>query len=116
MDLRVRTVLLRIEPIERPLLSSLSAEDLAASVNLSASRLRCLFRTETGVPLASYVRRVRLERAERLLAGSFMTVKQIAAATGFADEGQLLRAFKKAYGVPPGRYRCQRRETSVARA
>lgn len=79
--------------------------DLAGSVNLSPSRLRHLFREQVSTSLGCYVRARRLHLAEGLLRATFLSVKEIAAVTGFADEAHFVRAFRGAYAVPPGRFR-----------
>jgi transcriptional regulator GlxA family with amidase domain len=45
----------------------------------------------------------RLARA-RALIGAGAPLAEIAAATGFADQAHFTRHFKKAYGLPPGRW------------
>ena len=52
------------------------------------------------MPLRAYLRRLRLEKA-RLLVERGLTLKEIAAETGFYDEFHLSKAFKQFFGVPP---------------
>lgn len=79
--------------------------DIAAGVNLSPSRLRHLFREQVATSLGCYVRARRLRLAEELLRSTFMSVKEIAAATGFADQSHFVRTFHGTYAVSPGRFR-----------
>lgn len=81
--------------------------DLAASVNLSPSRLRHLFKVNAGISLRRYLERIRMERAEVLLMTTFLSVKQIAAACGYRSSASLVRAFRQAVGQSPGKYRRQ---------
>lgn len=46
-----------------------------------------------------------MERAKHLLETSFLSVKEIGHLVGLNDESHFVRDFKKAYGVPPKRYR-----------
>jgi AraC-like DNA-binding protein len=46
---------------------------------------------------------VRVRRAKELLA-LCMTASNVASRTGFADQAQLTRHFKRLWGVTPGRY------------
>jgi AraC family transcriptional regulator len=78
---------------------------LAAYVNLSPSRLRHLFKEETGLTPAQYLKRLRLERAKELLEGSFLRLKEVMPLVGIKDESHFVRDFKKAHGLPPRRYR-----------
>ena len=105
MDRRVQAA---IELMKADLRRELSPEDLARSTNLSRSRFQHLFKAETGVSPASYLRLLRLERARLLLETSFLTIKQIMLLVGVTDKSHFERRFKKAYGVTPTEYRAVR--------
>jgi AraC family transcriptional regulator of arabinose operon len=100
MDHRVTTVVALIH--ERP---AITIAELATSVNLSTSRLRHLFRVEVGVSISTCLRRQRLLCAERLLTTTFLSIKQLSAASGFRDTCHFVREFHKAVGAPPTAYR-----------
>ena len=82
-----------------------SPAKLAALVNLSPSRLHQLFKEETGLPPARYLRRLRMRRARELLETTHLSVKQVMAAIGLTDESHFVRDFKKSCGLTPARYR-----------
>jgi AraC family transcriptional regulator of arabinose operon len=82
-------------------------EELAQSVNLSASRLRHLFKAETGLSPAQYLKAQKLEKARLLLETTFLTLKEIMHQAGFADRSHFMRDFRRAYGLPPLQYRRQ---------
>lgn len=102
MDRRIESVLAKV--VDNPGCAR-SIENLASPLNLSASRLRHLFRQEVDLPLGVFARKARMERARALLVGSFLSVKQVAFETGFADETHFCREFRKVYGTTPGLYR-----------
>jgi transcriptional regulator GlxA family with amidase domain len=102
VDERIAAV---IERMERELQQPLGVADLAAGVNLSASRLIHLFRAETGLPPARYLRELRLRRARADLEQTFLSVKQIMFAAGFTDPSHFSRTFKRHYGVSPAAVR-----------
>ncbi|HEY0230417.1 MAG TPA: AraC family transcriptional regulator, partial [Dokdonella sp.] len=78
----------------------LSERRLAESVALSGSRLRHLFKRETGVPLCRYRVWGRLRRAiQRLGAGA--TPTDAALHAGFTDVAHFNHAFKANFGVTP---------------
>ena len=79
--------------------------ELASSVNLSASRLSHLFKTETGISLGKYLKRARMESARRLLESSFLSVKEVMACVGINDVSHFARCFKHTYGLTPTEYR-----------
>ncbi|HXQ38124.1 MAG TPA: AraC family transcriptional regulator [Anaerolineales bacterium] len=109
MDSRVEQV---INLLSEDLSRDLNLTALAASVNLSPSRLRHLFKDETGLTPARYLKHLRLERARELLEGSFMRLKEVMPLVGINDESHFVRDFKKAHGLPPRQYRQQTREFS----
>lgn len=102
MDQRVQEVLALMNA---NLGRGLPLNKLARSVNLSSSRLRCLFKAETGISLAKYFKYLRMEKAKELLETSFLSVKQIAARTGFNDMSHFVRDFKQIYGLTPAAFR-----------
>ncbi|MBV9992832.1 MAG: helix-turn-helix transcriptional regulator [Alphaproteobacteria bacterium] len=102
MDPRVRIVTgLMRENLDRPW----PTEKLAGIVGLSATHLRRLFRSETGVNLSQYGRQLRMTEACRLLQTTFLSVKQVAAKAGAGDVSHFVRSFEKTYGMSPTQYR-----------
>jgi len=87
----------------------LSLTDTAAHVNLSASRFRHLFKTETGMSVLQFVNTLRLEKAKELIKTTPLLIKQIMAEVGIKDKSNFCRDFKKTYGLSPVKYRrdCQ---------
>lgn len=80
---------------------------MAASVNLSPSRFQHLFKLETGISPASYLKALRIEEARRLLETTFLTNQEIIARVGIRDESHFARDFKKAHALSPGQYRAR---------
>ena len=60
---------------------------------------------ETGETFAAYVRRVRIERARRLLDTSEFDISRIAYQTGFSSQSHFQTAFKEATGYTPREWR-----------
>ncbi|HEV2762110.1 MAG TPA: helix-turn-helix domain-containing protein [Pyrinomonadaceae bacterium] len=105
MDARLRQVTrLMSEDLSRPL----DLKALARSVNLSPSRLRSLFREETGQTPAQYLKRLRMRRAEQLITQTFLNLKEVMLRVGISDGSHFVRDFRKTYGLPPMRYRAAR--------
>ena len=84
---------------------AVSIGEVARQVVLSPNYLTTLFREETGTSLGSYIKRQRIERAKQLLAGGDRSVKEVAFALGFEDPFAFSRAFRRAEGVSPVKYR-----------
>ena len=104
MDHRVQKA---IALAEQYLQEGWSSAKLAELVNLSTSRLHQLFKEETGMPPAKYLRQLRMQRARHLLETTNLSVKQVMVAVGVSDESHFVRDFKKACGLTPARYREQ---------
>lgn len=104
LDARVKAVV----ELMRQSRGHLSISILARSVNLSASRLRQIFHKETGQSPIQYLRVVRLSKAEELLQGTFLSVKEITSQCGIGDVSHFVRDFKEKYGMTPSEFRAQK--------
>jgi AraC-like DNA-binding protein len=72
---------------------------------LSPGHFSELFSREVGMPPATYLRRLRLERAQTLLRTTALSATEIAQQSGFNDLAQLSRAFRTAFNTTPSAYR-----------
>jgi transcriptional regulator GlxA family with amidase domain len=97
-DPRVRYV---ISLLEQRQAQPPSLRELARAVNLSPAHLTRLFRRETGRSPARFGRELRLDHARHLLQTSFLTVKQVMAASGWNDPSHFCRDFKRRHGHNP---------------
>src|SRR6266550_5782054 len=102
MDARVQKVVSRMREEFR---QEPSLSEMAQVVNLSPSRLRYLFKKETGIAPGHYLRAFRLEQAKELLETTFLSVKEIIRCVGVNDQSHFIREFKKSYGLTPAQYR-----------
>jgi len=82
-----------------------SLERVAHYVGWSKWHCARVFKRHTGSGIAEFCRRVRVKRARRLLADCSLSVKEVAAASGFTYPSDLTRCFLRAYGVSPSDYR-----------
>lgn len=83
----------------------LKLDAVAATLNLSTSWLRHLFKAQLGLSPSQYVKLLRLERAKILLESSFLTVKEITARVGASDVSHFVRDYKAVYGETPSNSR-----------
>lgn len=88
----------------------LRVDALAHVAGLSRAHFVRRFAAEVGVPPSDLVFALRMDRVERLLTASEMTVSQIARATGFSDANYLAKAFRRHQGLSPIAFRGQRDE------
>jgi len=104
MDYRIKETLVHIE---RDISQPLAIPDLAASLNLSASRFRHLFKKEVQICPVKYINNRRLERARALLQTTHLRVKEIRLKVGVSNEAHFLHDFKRRFGHTPCAYRRQ---------
>jgi AraC family transcriptional regulator of arabinose operon len=81
------------------------APTAAAALNISLSRLRHLFKQQTGISFCRFVKNVNLDYAKTLLVSSRLSVKEITVKCGFNDVSHFVRDFKAAYGKTPMKFR-----------
>lgn len=85
-----------------------SVGSLAALAGMSRSAFNRQFSASYGCSPMGFVQNVRLRTAARMLAGSELPVKSIAAAVGYASRSHFSRAFTAQFGDDPSRYRSSR--------
>ena len=79
-------------------------EALAQVANLSPSHFARAFKDSQGVAPHRYILECRVKRTQELLATE-LSLSEIAAEVGFADQSHLTRWFREFVGVTPGSYR-----------
>ncbi|MBI3829873.1 MAG: DNA-binding transcriptional regulator [Planctomycetes bacterium] len=89
------------EHCERPL----AVKEILRAVPVSRRALELKFRGVLGRSPLQEIRRVRIERARRLIAESDLPLKEIARRTGFGGPIQFASVFRKATGAPPSALR-----------
>lgn len=91
--------------IEKNLDQKVSLDDVSVSAGYSKWYLQRLFRAETGLTLASYIRQRKLYRAAIMLKMTSLSVIEIVDMLGFSTQQTFTRTFKRQFGLAPGRYR-----------
>lgn len=83
--------------------------ELASEAGLSQFHLARYFKLAFGIAPIAYHRKLRLERAARLLSSESRSLIQVAEMTGYSDEVALSHAFRRHYGRPPQLWAMERR-------
>lgn len=83
---------------------SISIEHLSNMLGYHRTHLCKLFKQTTGLSPMQYLLKIRMQRAELLLASS-MTIDQVASSVGFSDALYFSRKFRKWSGQSPSEYR-----------
>jgi transcriptional regulator GlxA family with amidase domain len=90
--------------MQRNLHRKLALPELAAAIALSPSRFSHLFKVQTGLSPAQYLKSVRLQRAKDLLEATHLSIKEVAGCVGL-DSSRLGKGFRELYGETPSRHR-----------
>ena len=90
--------------LERPQ-EAHSLDTLAAEAGMSRSRFVHHFNSTYGHTPMEFVQSVRLQAAARMLRGSDLPVKAVAAAVGYASRSHFSHAFRAEFGIDPTGFR-----------
>lgn len=83
----------------------LSAQDLAAALNVSYRTLHRRFDTGAGMAPLAYLQALRVERAKELLESTRLSLEQIIESIGYSDVSAFRRLFLRSAGLSPAQYR-----------
>lgn len=110
MSEQAQQVLLIMQYLRDNLDQPVTREALAHRFHLSSGYLAELFKQYTGDSPIGYLLQLRLEKADRLLTASTLTVTEIARAVGYEDAAYFSRLYKKYAGVAPQQFRKEQRQ------
>ncbi len=107
-------------PASRPIMLAINAffrapdrdwtlADLAKAAGMSRSRFAAEFKVSTGQTPARIISRMRLTATARRLASEALSVETAAAEAGYSSAAAFVRAFQRAFGETPARWRRRRR-------
>lgn len=95
------TLISAIKVMESHIEDPLSCESVAMLVNVSYRHLQRLFKQHFGVTPAAYYLNLRIDRSDRLLAHTSLSIIDIAIATGFASTSYFSKCYRKRFGISP---------------
>lgn len=88
----------------------LSADAVAASLQISVPYFSKLFNENMKVTFSNYVTNLRLNEAEELLLHTPLRIKEISENIGFLNSTYFITVFKKKHGVSPNQFRQMKKE------
>lgn len=87
-----------------------TSEELEGVTGLDRYTLARHFRARLGTSPYRYLTMRRLDHARSCMAAG-ESLADAASASGFADQSHMTRQFRRAYGLPPGRWRAMHVES-----
>ncbi len=105
IDIYNRRIERAIEYITGHLDEELELASIAEVAHLSPFHFHRIFRAFRGEPLGTYITRLRVEAAARMLRYSELPVETIAYNVGFDVPSSLTKAFRRFYKITPSEYR-----------
>jgi AraC-like DNA-binding protein len=91
--------------IEKHYAEPISMAEMAQLAGLSTTHFNRRFRELLRVTPTQYLRSVRIQAAQNLLANTPNTLAAIAVAVGFTDQSHFTRRFREATGITPSQWR-----------
>ena len=88
--------------------SSITLNDLAKSVHISASHLSRIFKNNLGVTFVDVLTKIRIERAKGLLENKDLSIQFISNHVGFSSPDYFSSTFRKLEGISPSQYRLKK--------
>ena len=102
VDRRVRRA---VELMHAHLDAELPLEELASAAFLSPFHFARLFKKVTGTSPHAYLAALRIERAQKLLASTDLSVTEIGSRVGYQSPSHFAKAFRTATGLTPRAFR-----------
>jgi two-component system response regulator YesN len=96
-----------MEYIKDNLSKQLTLSMVASNVHLNPTYFSEYFKIKTGENFTSYLTRMRMEEAKRLLANPCLKINEIAACLGYSDPRYFSKTFKEVIGILPKEYKEQ---------
>ena len=89
---------------------TITVNDVVNFIGFSRGYLSSAFKKAKGISLQEYLLKVRMQKAKELLAGTDLQIQEIAEKTGYTDQLNFSRIFRKYVGVSPSEYRRKKYE------
>jgi AraC family transcriptional regulator len=91
--------------LRRRFREKLRLDDIGRALHVSTYHLCRLFKEETGEPIHRYLNRLRLRHAMEAIAAGPVELSDLAVGLGYSDHSHFTAAFRKEFGLSPGKVR-----------
>lgn len=102
VDNRIATV---VSFIQKNIAENLQIKELAASVFLSETQFKKVFKQQTGMAVMKYVTKHRMEKAQALLTHTDYPLQIIGEKIGYKDLSSFSRVFSQHFGLSPIKFK-----------
>lgn len=99
------TIYKALDYIKRNFSKRITLEEVAGQVYLNPSYFSKIFKNEMKTTFVSYVNRIRVNAAKKLLNNIGIPLTDVSSMVGFEDQSYFTKVFKRATNVTPGKYR-----------
>lgn len=96
-----------IQYIDNNFTGTIKFTELSRLANMSATKLKNLFKQFTGCTITEYILEKKTDYASHLLADSDLSIEELAKKVGFDTVAGFSTSFKKQTGIPPSEFRKQ---------
>lgn len=79
--------------------------EVSNHISMNYSMFSALFKEYTGENFSSYLRKLRIGKSKRLLAGTDLSINEVSQKAGFEDARRFAKVFKEETGWTPTRFR-----------
>lgn len=100
-----KPVVMSIDYIYANLHRRITLTEIANEVKLNESYFSKLFRSETGIPVSTYIMQKKIETAQNLLVHSDYSYLEISELLAFSSQSHFISCFRKECGMTPRDYR-----------
>ena len=99
--------------VEKSLDHPWTVQEMAGRAGLSTSRLHAVFQAEWNTTPREWLTMLRIKKAQQWLAGTDLSIAELAQAAGYSDQTAFTRAMRRLTGMAPAAYRRQQRESGA---
>ncbi len=85
--------------------ANIKIEDICKHIHISPYYFMHMFKEQTGRTPHEFLLALRLEKAEEMLKNGNYSIEEVGTSCGFVDAAHFSKAFKRAKGITPSRYK-----------
>lgn len=94
-----------IKWIDGHLTEKIRVDDIAQKSGYSKWHFQRIFHEQTGISLATYIRKRKIQYAAAMLCDKSIPIIDVALHLGYENQQTFTRVFSSIYGVPPAKWR-----------